>query len=36
MTWRRVKPATFSGPQQYFLLLSKVDKRGLCQNSRDV
>jgi hypothetical protein len=30
-TWQRVKPDTFSGPQQYFLLLMKVDKKGLAK-----
>ena len=30
-TWQRVKPDTFSGPQQYFLLLMKVDKKGLAR-----
>ena len=30
-TWQRVQPATFSSPQQYILLLMKVDKKGLAK-----
>ena len=30
-TWQRLKPATFSSPQHYVLLLMKIDQKGFAK-----